>query len=288
VKPASYALKAYLDAARIGDAPLTIADCFTFTLAAGQTFHLTNWDQSISWNGVTYVANSILIDGLKYKCAVGLEVDKQQITLAAYPATTINGAPAMQAIANGAFDGARVQRYRVFLSNYLTGGVDGVLLFQGRVSTVDSVGRTQAKLTIASDLVVLEYDMPHNLFSATCSHVLYDQGCTVSRGAFTFSGSIGAGSSQTQINWAGAQTGMLQGALNMQSGLNAGVRTTIRAVNPGVSLVLLYPLPSPVTAGDLFVAYFGCDHTISTCKAKFNNVIHFRGFPFVPPVEMTV
>jgi uncharacterized phage protein (TIGR02218 family) len=288
VKAASSALKAYLASTRGTDAPLTITDCFTFTLAAGQVFHLTNYDVSLAFNGVLYVANALLIDGLKYKTSVGLEVDKQQITLAAYPTTTMSGAPIMRAIAGGAFDGARVQRWRVFISPYLTGGIEGVLLFQGRVSTVDSLGRTQAQLTIASDLAVLEFDMPHNLFGPTCSHVLYDAGCKVDKGLFTFSGAAGAGSTQSQINWGGAQTGMLQGAVNMQTGLNAGVRATVKTVNPSVSLGLLYPFPSPLAEGDLFVAYFGCDHTMATCKAKFNNVTHFRGFPFVPPVELTV
>jgi uncharacterized phage protein (TIGR02218 family) len=284
----SHALKTYLDAARAGDAPLTFADCYSFTFVTGDTFHLTNYDQSITWNGTTFIARSALIDGLKYKTAVGLEVDKQQITLAAYPTTEMNGAPLMRAIAGGAFDGARVQRFRVFLSNQLTGGVDGVLLFQGRVSTVDSVGRTQAKITVASDLVVLEYDMPHNLFGPTCSHVLYDAGCTISRGDFSFGGAVGAGSTQSTILWGGANVGMLQGALVMQTGFNAEVRTTVKAVDAGVALGLLYPLPSPVAAGDLFTCYFGCDHTIGTCKAKFNNVQHFRGFPFVPPTELTL
>lgn len=176
----------------------------------------------------------------------------------------------------------------MFIAAGLPGGADGVLVFQGRVSTVDSVGRTQAKITIASDLAVLEYDMPHNLFGPTCSHVLYDQGCGVNRASFAFTGNVGVGSTQTQINWAGAQAGMAQGALDMQSGLNAGIQTTMRSINSGVSIGLLYPLPSPPAVGDSFVAYFGCDHTISTCQAKFNNVIHFRGFPFVPPVELTI
>ena len=288
MKAASAALQSYLAAAQVSDAPMTMADCFTIILVTGTTMRFTNIDRDVVFGGATYQANAVLIDGLKYKSAVGLEVDKQQLTIAAWPTQTINGAPVLQALAGGAFDGARVQRWRVFLDPSLPGGADGVLLFQGRVSTVDSVGRTQAKLTVASDLVVLEYDMPHNLFSATCSHVLYDQGCTVNRNAFAFTGAAAAGSSQTQIAWSGAQVGMLQGALVMQSGLDAGIQTTIRSVNPGVSLGLLYPLPYPVATGDAFVAFFGCDHTLATCKAKFNNVQHFRGFPFVPPVELTV
>jgi uncharacterized phage protein (TIGR02218 family) len=265
-----------------------MADCFTITLVTGLVMNFTNVDQDVTFAGTTFQANAMLIDGLKYKCSVGLEVDKQQITIAAWPNQAINGAPILRAIAGGAFDGARLQRYRVFIDPSLPGGADGVLVFQGRVSTVDSVGRTQAKITVASDLVVLEYDMPHNLFSATCSHVLYDQGCGVNRALFAFAGNVGVGSTQTQINWAGAQAGMAQGALDMQSGLNAGIQTTMRTINDGVSIRLLYPLPAPPAAGDSFVAFFGCDHTISTCQAKFNNVIHFRGFPFVPPVELTI
>ena len=124
--------------------------------------------------------------------------------------------------------------------------------------------------------------MPHNLFSATCSHVLYDQGCTLNRNAFAFNGNVAAGSNQSNHHVGGAQAGMEQGALVMLAGFDAGIQTTMRSVNAGVSLSLLYPLPSPPLVGDGFVAFFGCDHTIGTCKAKFNNVQHFRGFPFVP------
>ena len=288
MRAASPGLTAYLAQARNGDAILLAVDCFTITLVTGQAINLTNYDQPVVFNGTTFVARSVLIDGLKYKTATGLEVDKQQLTFAAYPSQGISGSSFLQSVAGGALDGAHVQRWRVFLDRSLPNGADGVLVFQGRVSTVDSVGRTQAKITVASDLAVLEYDMPHNLFGPTCSHVLYDQGCGVSRSSFAFVGAVGAGSTQSLINWTGAQAGMAQGALAMSSGLNAGIQTTMKTINAGVAIGLLYPLPYPVAVGDTFNAYFGCDHTISTCKAKFNNVIHFRGFPFVPPVELTI
>ena len=110
--------------------------------------------------------------------------------------------------------------------------------------------------------------MPHNLFDPTCSHVLYDQGCGVSRSLFAFVGAVGAGSTQSLINWTGAQAGMAQGALAVSSGLNAGIQTTMNVSDPGVAVSLLYPLPYPVAVGDTFNAYFGCDHTISTCSRR--------------------
>ena len=57
------------------------------------------------------------------------------------------------ALRDGAFDGATVHRDRVFLTALGGTVVGGVTLFQGRVSTVDMVGRTQATVTVASDLV---------------------------------------------------------------------------------------------------------------------------------------
>ncbi len=87
-----------------------------------------------------------------------------------------------------------MQRDRVFLSAHGGTVIGGVTMFHGRVATIDSVGRTQAEITVASDLVVLDYDMPHNLYSPGCVHALYDSGCGVIRGAYSANGTAGAGS----------------------------------------------------------------------------------------------
>ena len=47
-----------------------------------------------------------------------------------------------------------------------------------------------------------------------------------------------------------------------------------------------YPLPYVPTSGDAFTAAQGCDHTMATCSAKFNNLPNFRGYPFVPPPQV--
>jgi len=37
-----------------------------------------------------------------------------------------------------------------------------------------------------------------------------------------------------------------------------------------------------VAAGDGFTVTAGCDKRSETCKAKFNNLLSFRGFPHMP------
>ena len=276
-----------INAARLSlDSTLAFADCFTFSLATGTTLAWTNVDRPVLYNGVTFSTTGPLVQGLKYKASVGLEVDKQQITIAARPTDLIAGAPILNAIREGAFDGARVQRDRVFLTGPGGAVVGGVTLFHGRVSTVDSVGRSQAQITVASDLVVLDYDMPHNLFSPTCVHTLYDSGCGVIRGAYSVNGSAGVGSGAALINTHVAAPGHAQGSIVFTSGANANLRATIKSVSAGVSLSLIYPLPNVPATGDAFTVAFGCDRTRDTCQSRFNNLNNFRGYPFVPPPQI--
>jgi uncharacterized phage protein (TIGR02218 family) len=269
------------------DSPIAFAECFTFITTIGSQHTWTNVDYDIAYNGSVFSASGPLVSGLKYKGSVGLEVDKQQITIAARPTDLIaTGTPFLIALRDGAFDGAPVYRDRVFLTAPNGAVLGGVRMFQGRISTVDNVGRTQATLTVASDLVILDYDMPKNLFSPTCLHVLYDSGCGIIRGTFSITGTVGAESNANTINFSGARAGDAQGSIVFTSGANANVRTTVKSVNVGVSYSLMYPLPFAPAPSDAFNVAFGCDHTQATCSGKFNNLTNFRGFPYVPPPQL--
>jgi hypothetical protein len=325
MRAASAQLALYLNSLRnTPDATLTFADLFTFSMLNGPSLYYTNTDYPVAYNGNTFVANGPLVQGLKYKCSVGLEVDRQQISIAArsqgidstQPADLVNGAMFLQMIADGALDGATVQRDRVFLTfasspgtywlnqlyeidfnpdfNADFGGtpgtpssvIGGVTLFHGRVSTVDEVGRTTAKLTVASDLVVLDYQMPRNLFSATCLHTLYDAGCGLAAASFATNSTAGAASTTTLVETGAALAAHAQGKIVFNTGANAGISATVQSVVAGFSLTLRYPLPDAPALGDGFTVYYGCDHTNGTCQATFNNLARFRGFPWVPAPQI--
>ena len=291
MKPASTMLINFLNAVRASpDVPLLMADAFSFTLRSGLILCYTNVDVAFSYGGVTYLANSILIDGLKYKASVGLEVDQQQITISALATDTVSGgAPFLQALRDGAFDGCEIERMRVFFSDRIGGtAIGAVTLFKGRLGTVDQIGRTSAKLTVNSDLVLLDIDMPRNIYQPTCLHTLYNSGCTLIKNAFGSNGTVGAGSTASLINWSGANANFQQGSITFTSGVNVGVTANVNAVVAGTSLTLGYPLQSTPAAGDTFTVYYGCDHTPGTCQSKFGNLTNFRGFPYVPPPQMAI
>ncbi|MGB6536639.1 MAG: DUF2163 domain-containing protein [Xanthobacteraceae bacterium] len=291
MKPASAALITYLNSARANpDVPLLMTDAFTFTLASGLILRYTNADVTFTYNGNTYLGNSILVDGLKYKAAIGLEVDQQQITIAARPTDTITtGAPFLQALRDGSLDFSEIERDRIFFSDRIGGTAIGVVnLFKGRLGVINEIGRTTARLTVNSDLVLLDIDMPRNVYQPTCLHTLFDSGCALVKNAFGTSGAVGAGSAASIINWSGASANFVQGSITFTSGVNAGVTATVGSAVAGTSLTLLYPLESVPAPGDGFTVYFGCDHTPGTCQNKFKNLQNFLGFPYVPPPQMAV
>ena len=118
MKTASTALIDFLNAARAApDAPIAFADCFTFTLAqTGVVLTYTNVDQPSSTTARLSRRAARWCRASNTSCAVGLEVDKQQITIAARPTDLVGGAPFLVALRDGAFDGATFQRDRVFMS----------------------------------------------------------------------------------------------------------------------------------------------------------------------------
>jgi uncharacterized phage protein (TIGR02218 family) len=68
------------------------------------------------------------------------------------------------------------------------------------------------------------------------------------------------------------------------TGANAGRRMEIKEFS-NKQFTLVLPMPNNVTVGDTFNAIAGCDKTISTCIAKFNNAVNFRGEPYVPGMD---
>jgi uncharacterized phage protein (TIGR02218 family) len=50
-------------------------------------------------------------------------------------------------------------------------------------------------------------------------------------------------------------------------------------------VVLAQAMPYAIQVGNSFQIVAGCDKTHQTCISKFNNIINFRGEPFVPGTD---
>ncbi|MHB9836851.1 DUF2163 domain-containing protein [Paraburkholderia terrae] len=71
------------------------------------------------------------------------------------------------------------------------------------------------------------------------------------------------------------------GLVKWLTGLNAGTSGDVKSFSPGVVTLAMQPV-FPVRVGDTYSIVAGCDRQPGTCSGRWNNLIHFRGEPFIP------
>ena len=128
------------------------------------------------------------------------------------------------------------------------------------------------------------------LFQYGCDADLGDARCTVdlTDPAFKGTGTVIVASSLRRFtaNLPGSHPGdwFARGLLTFTSGANAGrsqeVRRFFFAAPPVIEL--WQPFARAILPGDAFTVTAGCDKQFSTCQAKFDNAVNFRGFPHIP------
>jgi hypothetical protein len=77
------------------------------------------------------------------------------------------------------------------------------------------------------------------------------------------------------------------GVLTFTTGLNTGLSMEVKSYTVG-QIVLQLPFPYAVAAGDTYSLTAGCDRSFATCKDRFNNVLNFRGEPYVPGLDKLI
>lgn len=268
-----------------GSDEFLMADLFRITLSNGQILRHTNADMPVVWDGQTYEAHKLIIKRGATRVAVGLDVDSNTLEIAAEPDYRLEGLQWSEAALGGALDGARVVIERMFFSDWAT-PVGAVVIFSGRVSDV-SGSRSAVKVDVKSDIELLNVSSPRNIYQAGCMRTLYDGGCKVNREKFTVNGRVTANSTtgtELACNLTQADGWFNQGVIKFTSGRNAGLSRTVKEHKNG-RLSFALRLPFPPQSGDVFKIYPGCDKRQETCGKKFDNIVHFRGFPYIPAAD---
>lgn len=284
------AVIALLDSGR----PFAFVDCYRFTLTNGDELRYTNGQRDVTYapnneaTPSTYKAKGVIVDGVTLHSTRGLAVDEQNLEVSASPSVLVNFQPFMRAARLGFFDGAILQRDRLYFEEWGGAPVGPITLFIGRVGPIDPGGGTKASMKVKSELVLLTTKMPRNTFQTSCKNTLFDGGCTLVKNSFAVVGAVEAGSTRQVINWTDSTEGTFAlGTVTFETGPNVGISRTVRVSNAG-NLVFVFPLEFDPTIGDQFKAYPGCDLTIDTCDVKFSNKVNYRGFPFVPTSETSI
>lgn len=162
------------------------------------------------------------------------------------------------------------------------GDAESILLWEGRVVGASyKLAGAQCVLRAITSEAAFSRTIPRFKFQGLCNHVLFDTGCQVVKVDFTYEGPvIGEVGNTITVNGLSATVGVdfaPGGYVARQDG------TDFRLILSQAGDVLTLPLPFEQSVfGATVDVVAGCDHTTTECVTKFNNIINYGGFPYVP------
>lgn len=271
---------------------LVEADLYTITLVSGTVLRYTSAQQPITYGGNTYAA--AYLDSApgfargSTKCAVGLQTDDLEVDILYDQATVILQSNPAAFVAAGGFDNAVLQLDKALAPDWSNPVVNGVVnLFTGYIGEVKCQPGKVA-LTVHNRLKILNTSFPRNYFLPQDNNALFSAASGLSAAAYAVSGTVSATGTLTSFNSNSTKPDdwFALGYVNWVTGGNAGLQSLVKAYkHTSGAFTLVYPLAVAPKSGDTFTAYPGYDRTQATCTTKFNNLTHFRGFPYVPTPE---
>jgi uncharacterized phage protein (TIGR02218 family) len=262
----------------------TLCRCWLIARTDGVTQGFTDHDEDIVLDAATCRAGSGLT-GSEVTQKLGLSVDASELS-GALAGETLNESD----LAAGRYDAATIEIWLVDWSETAL----RVLLAKGTLGEVRREGQAfTAEVRGLSERLTQESG---RLYTATCSADLGDGRCKVDlmNPAFRGAGAVTSPdttSAFTASGLNGFQDGWFTaGRVTFTSGANSGLSVEVKSHRKGaaVRFVLWQAMPEPIVAGDTFLVTAGCNKRFETCRARFNNVVNFRGFPHIPGNDFIV
>lgn len=267
----------------------TIATCWKATLKDGTILGFTSHVEDLSISGVTYEAASGYTP-TNVETSADLSVDNLEVQgFLDSPSITDEDLLA------GRWDHAQIEIFEVNYENTSQGTNTLRVGWLGEVS----LGRSNFKAELRGlaqryQQVIIEVTTP------SCRATLGDERCTVDLTDYTTTGEVTGVTSNREFDTdltsstvrltpssTGAPDQDYFGKIEWLTGLNAGLEMEVKNYGTGSpidgSLSLQLAMPYEVQVGDTFSAVARCNKDILLhCKARFGNVLNFRGEPYKP------
>lgn len=262
--------------AHLNGGTTTLATCWHLIRQDGVELGFTDHDRDLT------------VDALLYKAATGFTATSVE-SKADFSVDNLDLEGVLDSdeisesdILNGRYDYAEVE---IFMVNYADLTQGRVYLKRGRMGEV-KVSRSQFVAELRGLSQHLQQTIGR-LYTSSCDAVLGDARCAKALGAFTFSATITSVTDRQKFKCsslaqaAGYFTG---GLVTFTSGNNDDLKMEVKEFD-ATQVTLALPMPNTVQVGDTLSIVAGCDKTAATCKAKFNNIVNFRGFPDIPGTD---
>ena len=161
-----------------------------------------------------------------------------------------------------------------------SGDGEAIIMWMGRVLNV-TLNNAAAEIHCESVYTSLKRSGLRRLYQKSCPHVIYGPGCGISRASFKSTKTVATVSGTTLIFGSiGAVDGYFAGGYLEWTSGGVAQRRAIRS-QVGGTVVIGFVMPGLANGASVDL-YPGCDHTLSTCAAKFANSLNYGGMPYFP------
>jgi len=263
----------------------TLCWCWRLTRSDGTELGFTDHDRDLSFDGTTFEADSGFTAS-EIASSVGLSVDNLEAE-GALQSDHMSEAD----LAKGLYDNAVVEVWRVNWADVS----ERVLVRQGNLGEV-AINDGAFVAEIRGLAHELNQDQGR-VYQGQCDADLGDTRCGVDldNAAYLGSGTVDStvsGASFAATGLGGFDAGWFtRGFVTWDTGGNAGEKMEVKLHTKasGTVTIALWQTPAVgVSIGDTFTIRAGCDKQFTTCKAKFSNVVNFRGFPHIPGNDFVI
>lgn len=256
----------------------TVARCWAVARKDGLTLGFTDHDRELSFEGFTFRPDT----GMTARAVVqgtGLSVDNSEaLGLLSSDAITESDIDA------GRWDGAEVRLWHVNWSD----PAERELRFRGTLGEIRRGGGAfQAELRGLTEAL----NRPTGrLFQPSCPAILGDAACKLDLTKPGLSAEVAAGETDGRIFRPEGLTAFAprwfeKGRLTVLTGEGRGLTGVVkldRQEGGRHAIELWSPIRAAIAPTDTIRVEPGCDKRAATCREKFDNIVNFRGFPFIP------
>ncbi len=237
----------------------------------GVTLGFTSHNRSLAFDGITHRAAPGMLPSAIRRTA-SLERDSVEV----------QGILSHDAITEKDLEQGRYGDARIAIGLVDWTSLDRATLFQGTLGNV-SAQDNGFTAELRSAKASLEQDFVPRT-SPICRAAFCDATCRLNPARYTRLAPVASSNGETNgVSFAGLQQhgDYLHGLVRWIDGPHVGMTMHVVDVQ-GSDLILDQPLASALGSGDRAYVRKGCDHTITTCAARFGNAVNFQGEPFLP------
>lgn len=265
---------------RLASGTTTLCYIFTITRVDGVIKRFTNLDKDLVVGAETFESqDSLNISAITTSANNGIQTGNANILYSAAGITE-------EDVVRGIYDGAEME---VSLIDYEATNLGRIILLVGVIGVVEGTNKHFGRIELKGMLNKGDARIGEK-YQAECRADLGDARCTVALGTFTKTGNVETVTTFNKINVTLSENvanGFFSfGVLTWTSGLNAGLSMEVlNQFDAGAgqdTLILALSMPNTIQVGDDFEIVAGCDKRRRTCIDKFDNIVNFRGEPFVP------